>query len=455
MKDLEKKGIVKVDTDDVGNQFLKLPWIPDRKFPYKSLSLGQRLQNEVCAGAFGEISKDLLLHAVDTAKTRRQAQKKNAADVAADSVADPPTPSVPAGLSLASAVSKVKDLYSGFPVVMVSSIPQGGMFFFFKKSMVELLAFAGPTVPAVVSATVPIGLGAMAYWAIRTPAEVIKSQVQMGQAPNVREAFETAKISNPSGVWGLWKHYRVMLWLDIPFQIINFILYGLVSDAVGGAGFAPSILTRLFCGVTCGMASAAVTCPIDVCKTRIISRDKKQQQAYLASVAAAAAAAGAAAATGMGAGAGAVIDVESELAPAAYGGGNGVSSGGSTDDAALRPLGALGGRRRPEEENADGTVLLAMPADAGADADAQLTESSAVVAAPALTPAPAPPTSLPEESNNDVVKELFKIAREEGVATLFLGIRQRLLYVGLANGIRLAAYGTSRMDLMMRSLDEL
>ena len=139
------------------------------------------------------------------------------------------------------------------------------------------------------------GFGVMAYWLIRVPAEVIKTQVQTGQAPNVREAFETAKISNPkgglrwwvrllfdshmevscyplsymstplvhasvlflstttiypfsSGVLGLWKHYPVMLWLDIPFQIINFILYGVVSDAVAGAGFSQSILTRLFCG---------------------------------------------------------------------------------------------------------------------------------------------------------------------------------------------------------------
>ena len=50
---------------------------------------------------------------------------------------------------------------------------------------------------------------------------------------------------------------------------------------------------------------------------------------------------------------------------------------------------------------------------------------------------------------------MFKIIKEEGVGALFLGINQRLLYVGLANGIRLAAYGTSRVDLMMKSLDDL
>jgi hypothetical protein len=60
-----------------------------------------------------------------------------------------------------------------------------------------------------------------------------------------------------------------------------------------------------------------------------------------------------------------------------------------------------------------------------------------------------------ESTNDSILGELFDIARNEGIGTLFLGIRQRLLYVGLANGIRLAAYGTSRMDLMMRNLDDL
>ena len=59
------------------------------------------------------------------------------------------------------------------------------------------------------------------------------------------------------------------------------------------------------------------------------------------------------------------------------------------------------------------------------------------------------------ENDNNVLIELVKIAKEEGIGSLFLGIRPRLLYTGLANGIRLAAYGTSRMDLMMRSLDDL
>jgi hypothetical protein len=42
IKDMESRGIVKVQTDDVGNQFLSVPWLPDKKVPYKSLPLSSR-----------------------------------------------------------------------------------------------------------------------------------------------------------------------------------------------------------------------------------------------------------------------------------------------------------------------------------------------------------------------------------------------------------------------------
>jgi hypothetical protein len=103
----------------------------------------------------------------------------------------------------------------------------------------------------------------VAYWAFRTPAEVIKTQVQTGQSPSVLVALKAIKHSLGQGqsqggnggksLFNLWKYYPVMLNLDVPFQIMNFILYGVVSDAVVAAGFAPSIWTRLFCGTSCGM----------------------------------------------------------------------------------------------------------------------------------------------------------------------------------------------------------
>ena len=384
IKAMEKDGTLKVYTDDAGNQVLSLPWVPNRKVAYKSLSLQQRLINEVCAGAFGEISKDVLLHSVDTAKTRRQAQKKLSQSEAPTletvsnntssgggglSATDEPTP-----VSM-SPLAQFKDLYSGFPVVLASSIPQGGMFFLTKKAVIEGLNFISPAASAsVLGQALPIGLGVCTYWLFRTPAEVLKTQVQTKQLPNIAAAIEQTKAKDEQGLRGLWRYYPVMLCLDVPFQVVNFILYGALSEAVLGAGYPSSLITRLLCGTTCGMIAAGLTCPIDVCKTRIISRDKALQEARFKARARGA---------------------EGEQEGEGEGEGGGVSLVTGTSSAPL------------------------------------------------------------EDNNSNVLTELISIYSTEGPGALFLGIRQRLAYTGLANGIRLAAYGTSRMDLMMRSLDDL
>lgn len=345
IKAMEEKGIVKIHTDDIGNQFLMVPWIPNQRLLYKSIPFDTRLWNELCAGALGEISKDVLLHAVDTAKTRRQAKKKS--DTSNN------TNMTEMAISSENPLQRVKDLCAGFPAVAISSIPQGGAFFLVKKGSIEFFNVFLPSTPSFITSTVPIGLGVMMYWLFRTPAEVLKTQVQTYQYPSVKEAFENAKTSYSNGLAGLWKHYPVVLWLDIPFQIINFILFSYLSDVVLNAGVETSFLSRLFCGVTCGMISAGLTCPLDVCKTRIIARDRA----------------------------------------------------------------------------------------------AMTTTSPSTVASNSVL-------SLENNSGN-MAAELVKIFKEEGLGTLFLGLGPRLLYVGLANGIRLSAYGTSRMDLMMRSLDNL
>ena len=469
VKLMQDKGILQIDTDDAGNQFLKLPWIPDHRVKYKSLSLTQRLSNEVCAGAFGELSKDVLLHAVDTAKTRKQAQKKATFGTEGSQELTPIIPTTP---SIASIAAGLKDLYAGFPVVLASSIPQGGVFFLIKKGFMELLNVLAPTLPTAVSSTVPIGFGVMAYWLFRTPAEVIKTQVQTGQSPNFREAIQTAQ-KNENGVLSLWKHYPVMLSLDIPFQILNFILFGIVSDAVLHAGYDTSVWTRLFCGITCGMVTAAITCPIDVCKTRIVSRDRESSKSE---------------------------ETESDVEIV-----TGTPRAVETEDSILLAQllcqeldisDTLRAKRRTIMEeielferdrlyDAESTTVV-LPLSAQEQLIKKAEMISKLIASleqkqegkriqmekqiqveydlklifennDKFCIAPAQIKSEPEQNlkNNNVVQELIKIAKDEGVGTLFLGIKQRLVYVGLANGIRLAAYGTSRMDLMMRSLDDL
>jgi hypothetical protein len=168
-------------------------------------------------------------------------------------------------------------------------------------------------------------------------------------------------------------------------------------------------LTNIF------QVSAAVTCPLDVCKTRIISRDRQPPAEDTVSVS---------------------IASTSVTVPI-------ISTVG------FDPL--------PE-----GNSILHESDGAGLLVDAtktkSLSDNDAIDLLNATTPVhPEEGKRLPSSNklNNNIFVEFANILRDEGPQSLFLGFQQRLLYVGLANGIRLAAYGTSRMDLMMKSLDSI
>lgn len=238
----------------------------------------------------------------------------------------------------------------------------------------------------------------------------------------MKTAFNEAK---SKGIASLWKYYTVMLSLDIPFQIVNFVLFGLVTDAVTMQAGLPanSILTRLLCGVSCGMFSAAVTCPLDVCKTRIISRDKKLQQQ---------------------------LQQQQDQAV-------------QQNEVEILGTQQLSSHMMLNETSAGADYAVYRPPPSDDDYPFETSAVAQLMARPATVSPLANEnntTTVVEvtpmiSANRNMVVELATIFKEEGLATLFLGFKQRLLYTGLANGIRLTAYGTSRMDLMMRSLDDL
>ena len=125
-----------------------------------------------------------------------------------------------------------------------------------KSGTQEALALYAPQdLPTVIAKTVPIVFGVIAYWVFRTPVEVIKTRVQTGQQSSSILALNQAIEKDPAGLWGLWRNYPVMLSLDIPFQLLIFILYSFIGDAVAGAAVDISIGSRLFCGASSGMVS--------------------------------------------------------------------------------------------------------------------------------------------------------------------------------------------------------
>lgn len=433
VKLLERQGLLQVSTDDSGNQYLSLPWIPNQRVPYKSLSIQQRLLNEVCAGAFGEIMKDVILHPIDTLKNRRQNSGSSSSEDEVDGVGVDEEGEGAEMVSITTAMvpadketkgnffadpANIKGLYAGFPIVLASSIPQGGIFFLFKKGALELLTlYAPPGLPGALTASVSIVSGVMAHWLIRTPAEFIKTQVQTGKKTSVIETISDSKENNPNGLADLWKPYKLLLSADIPFQIIVFVLYTFISDQLEKAGYPVGIGSRLIAGAGAGMAAAMLTMPIDVCKTRLLLRQR---------------------------GATPVLEgmqgVQGDIRMEDGGGAFAMAMQGEAVEGGRETMGegqvmVVSGEGMEGEGSGEGTLLCKPVTYAPIHTDAVVRDNL--------------------QQADNILSELQKILAEENIGTLFLGWKQRLVYVGLANAIRLASYSTSRMDLMMSTLDEL
>ena len=61
------------------------------------------------------------------------------------------------GLQKLPGLMDLKNLYAGFPIVLLTSIPQGGMFFLVKKGSIEFLNMNAPSLPIILASAVPIG----------------------------------------------------------------------------------------------------------------------------------------------------------------------------------------------------------------------------------------------------------------------------------------------------------
>lgn len=108
----------------------------------------------------------------------------------------------------------------------------------------------------------------IAVGAVRTPFEVIKSQMQAGIHSKGYQAIQT--ILQKEGYRGLYTGYGSTFLRDIPFDIIQFTLYEELKKRLQDYKKEDLVVyENAILGSISGGLSAAVTTPLDVIKTRL------------------------------------------------------------------------------------------------------------------------------------------------------------------------------------------
>lgn len=206
-------------------------------------------------GAAQRLSKDILLHPLDTIRCRLELQGADRDLFAPD---------------------LYKNLYAGVLPSTLVGTPGGALFFATKDSVKSWLALLtggrmskeAMTVAAVIIAQFP-------YWALRTPGELVKTRLQASEGETALAV--TQRILQDEGVTGMFLGYGSNIAYATPTDIVKFAAYESLkrrASALTGAKLSP--LQSAVCGAV-GSAVAQATCtPLDVVRTRLIAPEGRE-----------------------------------------------------------------------------------------------------------------------------------------------------------------------------------
>jgi solute carrier family 25 S-adenosylmethionine transporter 26 len=170
------------------------------------------------SGAFAGLVVDVALYPLDTLKTRIQAGKRIAGG-----------------------------FYRGIGALLLGSVPSSAIFFLCFDTTRQSI---GLIPAAILSETI-------AALTIRIPVEVLKQNMQAGQAPLI---FPFLKLH---GLRFLYTGSLAMLFRDVPFALVQYPLFSILKGIS-----QDNLLLDALSGAVAGGVAAAITNPLDVCKTR-------------------------------------------------------------------------------------------------------------------------------------------------------------------------------------------
>jgi len=205
------------------------------------------------AGAFAGFSVDVALFPIDTIRTRQQSA---------------------VGFWKAGGF---QNLFKGISAAATGAAPSASLFFSVyetSKPYIRQINSSDAFVNALSAAC-----GEVAACIIRVPTENVKQRMQVGQSGTFKSTCRAVMQEN--GFATFYRGYFTTVLRDSPFAMIQFPIWEFMKSY--GASIKGSELNAFevsLCGALAGSSTGALTCPLDVVKTRIILGTDAEGIAY-------------------------------------------------------------------------------------------------------------------------------------------------------------------------------
>ncbi|XP_050595568.1 mitoferrin-2 isoform X4 [Bombus affinis] len=123
-------------------------------------------------------------------------------------------------------------------------------------------------------------LATLLHDGIMNPAEVVKQRLQMYNSPYRNVITCITNIYRKEGIYAFYRSYTTQLAMNVPFQMIHFMTYE-IAQVFTNPDHTYNPIAHMVSGALAGAVAAAVTTPLDVCKTLLNTQSGVQVQGMI------------------------------------------------------------------------------------------------------------------------------------------------------------------------------
>ncbi|XP_071986760.1 mitoferrin-2 [Engystomops pustulosus] len=231
---------------------------------YEALPEGSTVTTHMLAGAVAGIMEHCLMYPVDCVKTRMQSLQPD------------PAARYRNVMEALSKIVRTEGFWRpmrGMNVTATGAGPAHALYFAcyekLKKTLSDVIRPGGNSHIANGAAGC---VATLLHDAAMNPAEVIKQRMQMYNSPYRRVTDCMRAVWRNEGAGAFYRSYTTQLTMNIPFQAIHFMTYEFLQEKLNPQRrYNPS--SHMLSGACAGAVAAAVTTPLDVCKTLLNTQE--------------------------------------------------------------------------------------------------------------------------------------------------------------------------------------
>ncbi|XP_053548516.1 mitoferrin-2 [Bombina bombina] len=236
----------------------------DKDPEYETLPEGSTVTTHMLAGAVAGIMEHCLMYPIDCVKTRMQSLQPD------------PAARYRNVMEALGKIIRTEGLWRpmrGMNVTATGAGPAHALYFAcyekLKKTLSDVIRPGGNSHIANGAAGC---VATLLHDAAMNPAEVVKQRMQMYNSPYRRVTDCMRAVWQNEGAGAFYRSYTTQLTMNIPFQAIHFMTYEYLQELLNPhRQYNPT--SHMVSGACAGAVAAAVTTPLDVCKTLLNTQE--------------------------------------------------------------------------------------------------------------------------------------------------------------------------------------